>query len=86
MMDYQVLFNLAVTVAAFFGGWTLNRIYQAIDRLDSDVREMPSKYIAKDDYREDLRDIKAEFREGLAGVNSTLGVIFKKLDKKEDKE
>ena len=85
-MDYQVLFNLAVTVAAFFGGWTLSRIYQAIDRLDSDVREMPSKYIAKDDYREDLRDIKAEFREGLAGVNSTLGVIFKKLDKKEDKE
>ena len=86
MMDYQVLFNLAVTVAAFFGGWTLSRIYQAIDRLDSDVREMPSKYIAKDDYREDIRDIKAEFREGLAGVNSTLGVIFKKLDKKEDKE
>ena len=85
-MDYQVLFNLAVTVAAFFGGWTLSRIYQAIDRLDSDVREMPSKYIAKDDYREDIRDIKAEFREGLAGVNSTLGVIFKKLDKKEDKE
>lgn len=85
-MDYQVLFNLAVTVAAFFGGWTLSRIYQAIDRLDSDVREMPSKYIAKDDYREDLRDIKAEVREGLAGVNSTLGVIFKKLDKKEDKE
>ena len=85
-MDYQLLFNLAVTVAAFFGGWTLSRIYQAIDRLDSDVREMPSKYIAKDDYREDIRDIKAEFREGLASVNSTLGVIFKKLDKKEDKE
>jgi hypothetical protein len=85
-MDYQVLFNLAVTVAAFFGGWTLSRIYQAIDRLDSDVRELPARYIAKDDYREDIRDIKAEFREGLAGVNSTLGVIFKKLDKKEDKE
>ena len=80
------MFNLAVTVAAFFGGWTLSRIYQAIDMLDSDVREMPSRYIAKDDYREDIRDIKAEFREGLAGVNSTLGVIFKKLDKKEDKE
>jgi hypothetical protein len=85
-MDYQQMFNLAVTVAAFFGGWTLSRIYQAIDMLDSDVREMPSRYIAKDDYREDIRDIKAEFREGLAGVNSTLGVIFKKLDKKEDKE
>lgn len=86
MMDYQVMFNLAVTVAAFFGGWTLNRIYQAIDRLDSDVRGLPIKYVGKEDYREDIRDIKAEFREGLAGVNSTLGVIFKKLDKKEDKE
>jgi len=84
-MDYQELFNLAVTVAAFFGGWTLNRIYQAIDRLDGDVRNLPDKYVIKDDYREDVRDIKAELREGLAGVNSTLGVIFKKLDKKEDR-
>lgn len=85
-MDYQEMFNLAVTVAAFFGGWTLNRIYQAIDRLDNDVRGMPEKYVSKDDYREALREIKAEVREGLAGINSTLGVIFKKLDKKEDKE
>lgn len=30
-MDYQAVFNLAVTVAAFFGGWTLSHIYQAID-------------------------------------------------------
>lgn len=48
-MDYQEMFNLAVTVAAFFGGWTLNRIYQAIDRLDSDVRDLPIKYVGKDD-------------------------------------
>jgi cell fate (sporulation/competence/biofilm development) regulator YmcA (YheA/YmcA/DUF963 family) len=73
-VDYQTLFNLAITVAAFFGGWTLNRIYTAIDRLDKDVRDMPHVYVAKDDYREDLREIK-----------ELLGAIFKRLENKADK-
>lgn len=73
-MDYQVLFNIAVAVAGFFGGWTLNRIYQAIDRLDQDVRHMPSNYVARDDYRADMADIKA-----------MLGRIFDRLDGKADK-
>ena len=73
-MDYQVLFNIAVAVAGFFGGWTLNRIYQAIDRLDNDVRHMPSNYVARDDYRADMVDIKA-----------MLGRIFDRLDNKADK-
>lgn len=73
-MDYQVLFNIAVTVSAFFGGWILNRIYTAIDRLDDDVRDMPRVYVSKDDYREDLREIK-----------ELLGAIFKRLDNKADK-
>ena len=73
-MDYQVLFNLAVTVAAFFGGWILSRIYTAIDRLDDEARNMPKIYVSKDDYREDLREIK-----------ELLGAIFKRLEHKVDK-
>jgi len=74
MMDYQVLFNIAVAIAGFFGGWTLNRIYIAIDRLDGDVRNMPHNYISKDDYKTDIRDIR-----------DMLGKIFDKLDNKADK-
>jgi hypothetical protein len=73
-MDYQVLFNIAVAIAGFFGGWTLNRIYQAIDRLDGDVRAMPHMYVGREDYRADMRDIK-----------DMLGKIFDKLDGKVDK-
>jgi hypothetical protein len=73
-MDYQVLFNIAVAVAGFFGGWTLNRIYQAIDRLDNDVRHMPSTYVGRDDYRADMSEVKA-----------MLGRIFDRLDGKADK-
>ena len=74
VMDYQILFNIAVAIAGFFGGWTLNRIYQAIDRLDADVRQMPSHYVARDDYRNDIRDIR-----------DILGKIFDKLDNKADR-
>ena len=73
-MDYQILLNIAVAVAGFFGGWTLNRIYQAIDRLDNDVRGMPLNYVTRDDYRADLVDIKG-----------MLGKIFDRLDNKVDK-
>jgi len=74
MMDYQVLFNIAVAIAGFFGGWTLNRIYIAIDRLDGDVRNMPHDYVSRDDYKADIRDIR-----------EMLGKIFDKLDNKADK-
>jgi hypothetical protein len=74
MMDYQILFNIAVAIAGFFGGWTLNRIYIAIDRLDGDVRNMPHNYISKDDYKADIREMR-----------DLLGKIFDKLDNKADK-
>jgi hypothetical protein len=73
-MDYQVLFNIAVCIAGFFGGWTLNRIYTAIDRLDGDVRNMPVMYVTKDDYRDDIKD-----------MNRKLDKIFDLLQNKVDK-
>lgn len=73
-MDMQILFNITVGIAAFFGGWTLNRIYTAIDRLDSDVRDMPVKYISKEDYRDDIRE-----------MNKKLDKIFDLIQTKADK-
>ena len=73
-MDYQVFFNAALGLAAFLGGWTLNSITKAIERLDNDVRNMPHSYVNKDDYKEELRDVKV-----------MLGKIFERLDNKADK-
>ena len=73
-MDYQTLFNIAILVAGFFGGWVLNSIYQSIERLDKDVRAMPERYLAKDDYRQDLQRVEA-----------MLTRILDKLDDKADK-
>ena len=73
-MESQQLFNIALGLAAFFGGWVLNNITRTLERLDTDIRAMPSTYVSKDDYRRDIDDIK-----------EMLGKIFDKLDAKVDK-
>jgi len=73
-METQQLFNIALGLAAFFGGWVLNNITKAIERLDLDVRALPTTYVSKDDYRRDIDDIK-----------EMLAKIFDKLDTKADK-
>ena len=73
-MDTQQIINVALGLIAFLGGWVLNNITKAIERLDTDVRTLPSTYVSKDDYRRDIDDIK-----------DMLGKIFDKLDTKADK-
>jgi hypothetical protein len=70
----QVLFNIIIGVAAFFGGWILNNISRTIERLDKDVRNLPHMYVTRVDYRADIDEIK-----------NMLGKIFDKLDTKVDK-
>ena len=69
-----MLFNLVVGVAAFFGGYTLNRITKMLDRMDEDIRDLPHDYVSKEAYKTDINDIKG-----------MLGKIFDKLDGKVDK-
>lgn len=69
-----MLFNIIVGIAAFFGGWTLNRITKMLDRMDEDIRDLPHDYVSKEAYKTDIADIKG-----------MLGKIFDKLDGKVDK-
>jgi hypothetical protein len=73
-MELQILFNIVVGVAAFFGGWSLNQITRSIERLDEDVRSMPLTYVTQTHYQRDIDEIKG-----------MLDKIFNKLDGKMDK-
>jgi hypothetical protein len=73
-MELQQLFDIAVTIAGFLAGWVLNNITKAIDRLDSDIRDMPKDYVTKEDYHRDIGEIKDICKQ-----------IFNKLDSKADK-
>lgn len=73
-MDNQQLFNLVVSVAWFLAIYVINNLTRTIQRLEDKVNELPHTYVAKDDYRSDITEIK-----------SILKQIFDKLDNKQDK-
>ena len=73
-MDNQQLFNLVVSVAGFLAVYVINSLTRTIQKLEDKVNDLPHNYVAKDDYRSDIADIK-----------SILKQIFDKLDNKQDK-
>ena len=77
-MDYQSVINLAAGLAFTVAGWFAREMWSAVKELKSDLsklrEELPKTYVARDDYREDMREIK-----------EMLGKIFDKLEAKQDK-
>ena len=73
-MDFQLVFNVGIALVGFIGGWMVNRVFVLLDRIDDDMKAIPMQYVSKDDYREDIREVK-----------ELLGAIFKRLETKADK-
>ena len=86
----QTLFNWVVGVCGFLGGWVLKVIWDAITDSKKDIRQierdLPEVYVRKDDFKEAVREIKQDMKDGFNKIDNTLGLIFKKLEHKEDKE
>lgn len=86
----QMIFNWAVAAAGALGGWVLKVIWDAIVELKKDLRQMDVKmhedFVRRDDFKEAVGEIKRDMKDGFNKIDSTLGLIFKKLDNKEDKE
>ena len=85
----QMIFNWAVGAAGALGGWILKVIWDAIVELKKDLRAMDNKmhedFVRRDDFKEAVNEIKSDMRSGFAKTDNMLGLIFKKLDGKEDK-
>jgi hypothetical protein len=73
-MDNQQIFNIIVSIAGFLAVYVFNSTTKQIQRLEDKINELPKEYVAKDDYRSDITEIK-----------SILKQIFDKLDNKADK-
>jgi cell division protein FtsL len=77
-MDNQQLFNLVVSIAGFLAMFIFYQVMQRLqkteDALDALKDKLSSEYVHKDDYRNDIKDLKDMLRQ-----------IFDKLDNKQDK-
>jgi hypothetical protein len=85
MMDNQALFNIAVACAGGLALWVLNSMTRQIQKQDDKITlleerlsnlkdTLPHDYVQKQDYREDIKEVKEILRQ-----------IFDKLDNKQDK-
>ena len=73
-MENQQLFNIVVAIAGFFAVYVLNNMTRQIHKLEDKVNAMPTTYVIKGDYREDIAEVKTILKQ-----------IFDKLDSKADK-
>jgi hypothetical protein len=73
-MDNQQIFNIVVSIAGFLAVYIFNNTTKQLQRLEDKINELPKEYVAKDDYRSDITEIK-----------NILKQIFDKLDNKADK-
>ena len=73
-MDFQLFFNIALSIIGTIAGWLFKVLWDAIHELKEDVKEIERGYVMKDDYRIDIAEIKG-----------MLARIFDKLDLKADK-
>jgi len=61
-METQSLLNLLFTSAGLVLGWFLRELWAAVKELKIDLaklrEELPKDYVAKSDYRQDVRELK----------------------------
>ena len=78
MMDAQIVLNWFFGAAMAVGGWYCKTIWDAIDRLKRDIKDievaLPEKYVAK-------IDIEKRFDR----IDATLNAIWGELKQKADK-
>ena len=77
-MENQHFINALIGGGFAILGWFARELWGAVKELKADLaalrEDLPKDYVAKDDYREDIKEIKA-----------MLAKIFEKLDAKVDK-
>lgn len=74
----QDTINLMITLSGAVFGWILRVVWESIRKLQDEMsefqREVHTSYVTKDDYRQDIVEVK-----------DILKQIFDKLDRKADK-
>jgi hypothetical protein len=77
-MDSQNFLNIAFGVASSVLGWFAREMWSAVKELKADLsklrEELPRTYVVRDDYKDDIREIK-----------EMLTKLFDRLDNKADK-
>jgi len=89
-MDTQAVFDWIVGIGGAIVGWALKMIWEAIKDMRSDIKDLDKQmhedFVRRDDFKDAVREIKDDMRVGFTKVDTTLGLIFKKLEQQNEKD
>ena len=81
-MDWQSAFNIAAGILGAIGGWLLNNLWSAVERLRRDLNALEvsinSSYLKRDDFNQALERIEDK-------IDRMAERIYTKLDEKMDR-
>ena len=83
-MDQSIINWVFAGAGAAFG-WVLKVIWDAIQELKRDLRDMEKDVVRKDDFKDIIKEIKDDMKDGFNKIDNTLGILFKKIDHLNDK-
>lgn len=81
----QSLINWVFAGAGAAFGWVLKVVWDAIQELKRDLREIEKDVVRRDDFKDVIKEIKDDMKDGFSKIDSTLGVLFKKIDHLNEK-
>ena len=77
-MEMQQIIDLGLGAVMAVIGWFAREMWGAVKELKSDLsklrEDLPKEYVSKDDYRQDIRELK-----------DIMNKVFDRLDNKADK-
>ena len=77
-MEMQQIFNFGLGAVMAILGWFARELWSAVKELKADLsklrEDLPKEYVAKDDYRQDIRELK-----------EIMNKVFDRLEHKVDK-
>jgi hypothetical protein len=89
-MGSQAVFDWIVGIGGAVVGWALKMIWEAIKDMRLDIKDLDKQmhedFVRRDDFKDAVREIKDDMRVGFTKVDTTLGLIFKKLDQNNSKD
>lgn len=85
----QGFFNWLIGTGGVVIGWVLKVIWDSLRDLRNEIKVMDTKmhddFVRRDDFKDAMKDLKEDMKSGFSKIDNTLGLIFKKLENKEDR-
>ena len=88
-MDQSIV-NWVFAIAGAAIGWVLKVLWDAVGDLKRDVRQierdLPGMYVRRDDFRDAMRELKGDMKDGFEKVEAALANLTDRLDNQQGRE